>query len=169
MEVASRQISEAIRLFFDQRDPIAIHTLVASAHQILFDIGSEKGIGSVVKRLQGLEKGEVRQFLISVNYPYNFFKHADKDPDTRINIGPLSQLTQDFIMDAVLMLQRISGDIPREAQVFWNWFVSFYPEGFDKLPPDGPIARMQEQEFGKMEFHELAAFIKVSDLLEGGS
>jgi hypothetical protein len=30
-----RQVKEAIRLFFEQRGAIVIHTIIASAHQIL--------------------------------------------------------------------------------------------------------------------------------------
>ena len=31
MEVARRQIMESVRMFFEGRDPIAIHTIIASA------------------------------------------------------------------------------------------------------------------------------------------
>ena len=123
-EVVRRQVREAVRLFFEERDPIVIHTLVASAHQILFDLGAPKDIASVVKNTEALRGAELQSFLRPINYPYNFFKHADKDADAKINVGPLERFTQDFIMDAVVMLQRLCGVIPLEAKVYWTWFVS---------------------------------------------
>jgi len=68
IEVARRQIREAVRLFFGARDPVAIHTLIASAHQILGDISDKRGAQSVLKNVK------------RVNYPFNFLKHADRDP-----------------------------------------------------------------------------------------
>ena len=39
LDVIRRQIKEAVRLFFEERDRVVIHTIIASAHQILFVIG----------------------------------------------------------------------------------------------------------------------------------
>ncbi|MDR4498810.1 MAG: hypothetical protein MRK02_12960 [Candidatus Scalindua sp.] len=38
LDVARRQLRIAIRLFFERKDCIAIHTLAASAHDVLFPI-----------------------------------------------------------------------------------------------------------------------------------
>lgn len=84
--------------------PVVIHTIVASAHQILIDLGKKHGITSVVKNTKNLQKKEVKEFIKKINYPYNFFKHADNDPDSIINIEPLIEYTSDFIMDAIVML-----------------------------------------------------------------
>lgn len=165
LNVVEAQLSEAIRLFFEQRDLIAIHTLVASSHQILIDLGAARGIESHVKNIGGLNKPEVREFLRAVNYPYNFFKHADRDPEAKIDVGPMFQFTADFLMDAVVMLQRISGSLPMHARIYWAWFVSYYHEQFDNLPQDGEIAKLQEQELGKREFAELAQLLKFSELV----
>jgi hypothetical protein len=73
-EVATRQIREAIRLFFEQRDSVVIHTIIASAHQIIFDLGRARGIESSVKNTTVLKGNEIQAFLKSINYPYNFFK-----------------------------------------------------------------------------------------------
>ena len=41
-DAANRQLNEAIHFFFEQRDPIAIHTLVGSAALILSDLVEAK-------------------------------------------------------------------------------------------------------------------------------
>lgn len=163
--VASRLIKEAVWLFFNQRDNIAVHTVIASAHQVLFDIGQKKDIVSAVKNpgaTNGLNFGE---FLKGINYPYNFFKHADRDAEDKINVYPLKRMTEDFIMDAILMLQNISGELPFEAKVYWHWFVSAYPEEFDNLAVDGQIAMMQKENYSTMSFKELAMFIEFGEVV----
>jgi hypothetical protein len=167
VEVVNRQIKESVRLFFEQRDPVAIHTLIASAHQILFDLGKHKGVESVVKNTKVLEKKGTQELLKNINYPYNFFKHADRDPESKINVAPLIELTEDFILDAIVMLQGAVGSIPFEAKVYWFWFVSKHHEGFDNLPADSEIRKMQEQNIGEWDFSTILEFIKFVDVFGG--
>ncbi len=49
IEAARRQLVEAITLFFERRDPIAIHTLIGASHQILYDLAKGKGDTSIFK------------------------------------------------------------------------------------------------------------------------
>lgn len=167
VEVVNRQIIEAVRLFFNERDSVAIHTLIASAHQILFDLGKQKNIQSALKNTASLRKSEVQKFIRKINYPYNFFKHADKDPNSKINILPLVDLTVDFIFDAIVMLQQISGELPYEAKIYWLWFVSKYNEGFDNLPADSETRKFQEVGLGNLEFKDISKFIYYIDKYGG--
>ena len=158
LDVVRRQIKEAVRLFFEKRDRVVIHTIIASAHQILFDIGKSKNVKSVVKNTEALRKPEIQKYLKTINYPYNFFKHADQDPEGQINIAPLERFTSDFIMDAIVMLQQMSADIPTDAKVYWFWFVSKFPQEFDNLPDDGEIAKMQREGLAEWDFQTISHF-----------
>ncbi len=164
VEVVNKQLKEAVRLYFDERDPVVIHTLIASAHQILFDLGKLKGIDSEIKNTKALEKKGVQDLIKNINYPYNFFKHADKDHDAKINVTPLIELTSNFLMDAIIMLQRISGNIPDEAKVFWNWFLSENKSEFDNLPEGSEIIKMQEMKMNEWDFSTISNFIKFIDV-----
>jgi hypothetical protein len=164
VDVARRQISEAVRLFFCERDRVVIHTVIASAHQVLFDIGATKGIRSALKNTDVLRNEELQRHLKTINYPFNFFKHADFDPNGKINIGPLICFTSDFIMDAIIMLQRIAGDIPIEAKVFWSWFVSKYPQEFENCPKDGEINKLQQQRLGEWDFPRICQFLSFAEI-----
>ena len=166
LDVVRRQISEAVRLFFEKRDPVVIHTVIASAHQILFDLGESRGIASSIKNTATLKGEDLKRFLRLINDPYNFFKHANRDPEAKIDIGPLEEFTQDFIMDAIVMLQRISGCIPFEAKIYWFWFVSKYPGHFSESPPDGAIKGMQAEELARWDFPTICNFLKSADLME---
>lgn len=164
--VSSRLIREAVWLFFNQRDNIAIHTVIASAHQVLFDLGKNKGLVSAVKNHGSKDSSSFRKFLKTINFPYNFFKHADRDAKDEIDVSPLSRMTEDFILDAILMLQNISGEIPFEAKVYWHWFVSAYPEEFDNCPKDGHIAKMQKENYASKSFKELAMLIEFAEVAD---
>ena len=81
IEAATSQIELAIRLLFQNEDPIGIHTLAAAGFRILRDLGKAK-------------RSEISQYLTNIIKPgmegrfwkvfsraANFFKHADNDPD----------------------------------------------------------------------------------------
>jgi hypothetical protein len=166
IDVARRQIKTAVRLFFENGDPVAIHTLVAPAHQVLVDVGEDRGIHGAIKSAKLLQGADAKDYLASINFAFNFMKHADRDPNAKINITPLIRLTSDFLMDAILLLQRVSNDIPIEAKVFWAWFVSTYPEEFEDSLPDGPIQQMQQQmSVEKWDFKTIRQFLDFADVV----
>lgn len=164
LDAATRLVVEAVRLYYDRRDIIAVHALVASAHQVLFDLGKGRGIAGTLKNTAGMRQNEVQDYLRRVNYPFNFLKHADRDPDARIDVGPLEKFSQDFIMDAVVMLQMIHDDLPFEAKVFWMWFVGKYPEEFGNLPEDSEIRRLQAVGVVDMDFSTISQFLRMWSL-----
>lgn len=43
LDAAKRQLETAIRLYFNEADPISIHTLAGAAHTILSDINKKYG------------------------------------------------------------------------------------------------------------------------------
>lgn len=165
-EVARHQISEAVTLFFESRDIVVIHTIIASAHQVLLDVGKESGVVSAIKNPEGLTREEFRKHVRTINEPYYFFKHADKDPKGKINIAPIGRFTSDFILDAILMLQNIAGELPIEAKVFWGWFVSTYPEEFDNCPEDGAIKNMISMGLNEWDFPTTSHFLVFGEVMQ---
>ena len=161
LDVARVQIAEAIRIFFAERDKIVVHTIIASAHQILADVGQNKDIYGALKNPTGKDKKEYREYLKKINSPYNFFKHADKDTSGKINIAPIDRFTQDFIMDSIVLLQTLSGELPLEAKVYWHWFVCSYPEEFDDCPEGGMVKEMMKSDLHKLDFPTLSQFIEM--------
>ena len=158
IDVAERQLCGAIRFFFERRDPIIVHALVAAGHQVLTDLGDGFGVIGLLKgRTQSVE--DVKK----LNFAANFFKHADRDPDGRINIAPLPDLTAEFLMDAVILLQRLKGTIPIEAKVFWSWFVTKHKDLFE-----GSGKAIQDLiDFGldPADFEAITSMLKLSETL----
>jgi|GEM_PF-2274450 len=160
IDVATRQLKESILLFFEKRDIVVVHCTICAAHQILYDIASEKDIHSKLKNTELIPKNKFRKHVSKMNYPYNFFKHADKDKDGKINISPLPEFTSEFIMDAILMHQNLTNNIPTEAKMYWHWYVSYFEEYFTDQPENGLIKEMIKWNIGKVPFEEILFQLK---------
>lgn len=158
LDVAERQLCGAVRYFFERRDPIIVHALVAAGHQLLTDLGNVSGVVGLLKR-----KNQSGDHTRSLNYAANFFKHADRDPQSRINIAPLSNLTEGFLMDAVVMLQRLKGNIPVEAKIFWSWFITKHQDLFEDSTKS--IPSLADIGLAPDDFDAIVALLKFSDVL----
>ncbi len=85
LEAAERHLRVAIRLFFEDRDLVAVHTLAAAALDLLRGLARRHGVGSSFLKDNPLVRPEKKQELARlVNEAQNFFKHADHDPDARL-------------------------------------------------------------------------------------
>jgi hypothetical protein len=89
LESAQRQLDTAIRLYFEDADPISIHTLTSASLQILIDINEKRGGGPFPIEFEFVEDKELRMKTIRHmrSFP-NFFKHADNDPYDTKSIRP---------------------------------------------------------------------------------
>lgn len=160
-EVAERQLREAIRMFFDRRDPIATHTVAAAGHQVLVDIAGLEGVESVLKP----RAGKVSYFR-AVNYPTNFFKHADRDAEGRINVRPLDDFNAELLMDAVLLYQRYAGELFFEGKLFWAWFVSKNRDLFEgSVPRDGALQRLIDVGLDPTDFAAMRTLLQLHETL----
>jgi hypothetical protein len=160
IDVARRQICAAIRMFFERSDPVVAHSVISAGHQILTDIGAPAGIDGLLRG-----KRQSTDHIRAVNFAANFFKHADRDSSARINIEPLPELSAEFLMDAVVMLQQIAGDIPTDAKIFWSWFVSKHEDLFENIPQKG-IPRFSDCNIDVDNFEQIVALLTFSEICE---
>lgn len=126
LEAGKRQLKEAIWLFFEERDPIAIHTLTKAAHEILFRLGEPQNVASMVWNHIAMKPKFKKEYVKAMNTAANFFKHAGENPQEVINFKP--RLTHFFLSDAIRLLAQIKEEPFFEAQMFNAWFVKEYPE-----------------------------------------
>ena len=77
-EAALNQLATAIRLYFEDRDPVSVHTLISAAGELL-----DQMVGSNSPRNELLTKADVvgrrREISDKLNAPRNFFKHGSND------------------------------------------------------------------------------------------
>jgi hypothetical protein len=48
MDAVRRQLCTAIRLWFEDGDPVAIHTLIAASHEVLHTLFRRKGLHGLI-------------------------------------------------------------------------------------------------------------------------
>ncbi len=125
-DVALRQVRTAIRLFILGEDLVSIHTLAAAAHQVLRDLLKPAGEGSILKDNDRIRPERRKEFAQKINEAENFAKHAERDRDAVLDFNP--ELTHHFLLDCILMYERLTGRKIKEGIIFAGWYMVRYPE-----------------------------------------
>lgn len=127
IDAARRQLDAAIRMTFDDEDPIAIHTVTAAAHRIIRDLCERRGdIEEYLRFRDWINPDHEREFWSYWNAAASFMKHADKDPEA---IHELEEEHSDFLVLISAKWYRELGYAPTpEMIVFGSWFAYGHPE-----------------------------------------
>lgn len=139
MGAALAQLDEAIFMYFNQRDPLATHTLVAAAYQILSDL---HGPGFVERSLrQYVEPDEAQKVIAGIRNSQNFLKHADRDPDSILDFDPA--VTEYLLLECLFIYVEHVDSSPKltpNMKAYENWFVVHHPEIMQRYPELGRLA-----------------------------
>ena len=127
LDVAHRQLTIAIRLFFDNRDAVSVYSLAANAWEIVDVLCTNRDVNSYSREAEGrLPDGQSLRKLI--NQPYrNFFKHADQDPEGMVE-GFSDEQNDHLLFIAVEDLLRLEQTKLFECQIFLVWYLAVYKE-----------------------------------------
>jgi hypothetical protein len=142
LEAARHQLDAAIELFFTAENPIAVHTLTASAYNVLKDLAKRDGLefpfikSGFLDSVPQKDRSAVRAFLQN---PENFFKHADHDPDGVLEFNP--QLTELFLLDACSYFKHSGAPAPRHSDAIKAWGGTLRAD----IDPDSPLGRAATQ------------------------
>lgn len=165
LECADRQLCVAIRLFFERRDMIAVHTLATAAQEVLTDLADHTGVkGGIFRQANEVILPEFRdEFFRRARAPQNFFKHADRDPKERLKF--YYQSTQYHIFDAAILSQllRAESSPPPEIAAFFAWFIGTHP---NTLLDDGHglVSRIKQLAVG-LDFRDYELVLQAIDFL----
>lgn len=135
IDAAERQLRVAIRMFFERRDMIAVHTLAAAAQGVLRALARRKGFTSLfeegITKIRPEKQDEVRSLFAKAQ---NFFKHADRDADAKLEFFP--DATKFYLLDATRLLLSLTGRHLPETAALVGFFVVQYPGwfNFDDMP-----------------------------------
>lgn len=132
LEAAQRQLDCAIRLFFENEDSLAVHTLAHAALRVLLDLYRHRGRDDFHQQLDSLV--EERLGWRGFNRVPNFLKHADQDPEEllRWHSPEDTFCTLGF---AAILYRRMLGRFTPEMRAFDNWITVLHHDEFD-LPAD---------------------------------
>lgn len=131
IDAAGRQINCAIRLFFNDDDDLAIHTLAHAGFRILYDLyPKHKGDDFVESMKIDIETMGWGRF----NKVPNFLKHADRDWEDILCSHSAAE-TQVKIGFGCILYDRICGVKSIEMRAFDDWAHMRYPRHF-KIPTE---------------------------------
>lgn len=140
LEAAKRQLESAILLYFNNCDPVSIHTLSAAAYNILRALNKNRSGDLMLKDYgQFLNDEQRRSFYQQVNEAENFFKHADKDPDESYTLNPES--AEAMLAEASRKYIELTEEYPPYLNLFLIWFIVQHKDMFKEL---SVIARVLE-------------------------
>jgi hypothetical protein len=122
MEAAHRQLRVAIKLWFEDGDQVAIHSLAAAAHQIIHDLNRKKRGPALLFDTDLIPKEQRQAFVTALKSASWFMKHADRgrtgaaaqwdfDPDLNVQL----------IMFAIFGIKYLEETFTIEEVAFERW------------------------------------------------
>lgn len=126
LDAARRQLATAIELWFNEGDPVSIHTLSAAAYEILHVISKKRDSSrrDLLFDTLAVKDEYLDDWNRRIKQPANSFKHAMKEE--AIEFDP--EISVVFILFAVLAVE-LCGEAHNEAEVaFIFWFQFHRPE-----------------------------------------
>jgi hypothetical protein len=120
LDAAEPQLRVAIRLFFERKDMIAVHTLAGAALDIFCQLGRPRGFKSLYERAERIRPEKRSEVLDLLRKAQNFFKHAGKDPRKELKFD--YTVTPFYIFDAARLEYELTGSSSPESNVFMTWF-----------------------------------------------
>jgi hypothetical protein len=117
MEAARRQARAAVEMWFAGGDPVAIHTLVAAAHEILYDLCKSRGLNDQLFDSPAIKPGYRKRWTTILRTYPNFFKHADRDPDDVLEFNPA--INEIRLLSCLMTLQSMGEKIVGPELALW--------------------------------------------------
>ncbi len=124
-DVARRQLETAIFLYFEDKDPISIHTLVCAAHEVIMTILKKKSIPMNINSTF-IAEDKINEFNNRIKKARNFFKHADRDSNLTLLFNP--EINVFLMLDACEKYIETTGEKPLYFISFRAWMSHIYPE-----------------------------------------
>jgi hypothetical protein len=128
LEAARRQLDQAIKLFFEGRDALSIHTLASAAQGILRDIAKATGAQhlSILHDHPQIPPEHHKEWVRAINHPRNFFKHADKDSNGTLEFDEIEN--ENLLLDSVFLYGTVTQKYLSSVNVYIGWFTTKNPE-----------------------------------------
>lgn len=149
LDAARSQLETAIMLYFNEADPVSIHTLAAASYEILQDLSSNTKRPTFLDQSLAILPQDLRKKIRDeARKPQNFFKHARKDVEASIEFVP--GLTEWTLIDATAKYIDLADNDSLMLRVYVTWFTARYPEIWGHTPfqrANKEVCRMSRKEF----------------------
>lgn len=131
LDAARRQLETAIRLYFNDADPVSVHTLARASHAILnklYKKFSRKSMAAGGLVIKDKFKKEIRAVINRAN---RHFKYIDNNAEAVIDFNP--HINEFYLLDACEKYMELTSEHVPYFILFRGWFVYKHPRIF-KLP-----------------------------------
>lgn len=149
LKLAKDELSEALKLFLEDRNPISYFLLAFASHEIIKNIANGKEVKSVLKDdlatkineagfdivmskhygkeyKKYIKKNAKSKVGFFVDYDYNQSKHGGSDPDEEIVVH--WEIAEIIMVDSIEMLRLIGEKLRAEYFAYIMWIKKTQPE-----------------------------------------
>jgi hypothetical protein len=130
LEAGRRQLRTAIRFWFEDGDPVAIHTLVAATYEILDTLAKRRGVVDLLFDTDIIKDEYRKKWIKLLKSSANFFKHADRDADDSIEFSLLD--TEMFMIFSCVASEKMGETLGTEEAAIMTYFILSSPEVIDE-------------------------------------
>ena len=128
LEAAGRLINSAIRMLFAQEDPLAVYAIAHSAFNVLRDLCEKNDDQGFYKQFtDNIRPGMEKEFWKEMNKPWNFLKHADRDPEASLE-GVSEELNEATLFMATQLYNDLGQKLTPEMGVLMCFFSALHPD-----------------------------------------
>jgi hypothetical protein len=145
LDAAHRQLTTAIRMYFDDDDLVSIHTLTCAAREIYEKHCAAHGVERMFEQIEAANPERTTKELWAIlNGPRNFLKHPE------VSMDLTAALELDDEMNAAMLwvachdcAMLCKEEQPPEVQAYAIWFLATrFPR---ESPEDNPYAERADQ------------------------
>lgn len=122
LDAVKRQLETAVHLYFLSRDPISIHTRTAAAYGILKALNKHRsGKNMLMDEIVSAytKPGFEKEVYRKLHEAENFFKHADRDPESTLEFCP--DATEMVLWQGCVKYSELSGEQTPTLQAMNGW------------------------------------------------
>lgn len=132
LEAAHRQLTTAIRMYFDDEDIASIHTLACAAREIYEKHCKAQGIERMFEEIEAANPERTSKELWTImNGPRNFLKHPEASLDLTATLELDDEMNAAMLWVASYDCAMLCKDAqPPEVQAYATWFIATrFPRG----------------------------------------
>jgi hypothetical protein len=126
LDVARRQLDAALEMWFSYYDPVPIHTLASAAHEVFAYLCKNKGLSPLMFDPTLCRPGKAGLAKSILHRHYNFFKHANTDPDGTTDFPP--EISETFIYMGIEGWRALGGERQELDDAFMLNFLMRHPD-----------------------------------------
>ena len=118
IDAAHWQLRTAVKMWFHDDDPVSVHTLAFAAYEVAHFVSKARNPNrrDLLFDSDHIKSDKRNEFNQAFREAANFFKHANRDPEGKIEFSP--GLTELFIFFAIVGLELSGICLSKELRVF---------------------------------------------------